>query len=169
MGSEMCIRDRPGGEAILPGCDPKLTLDGRIDRLDYNSATGQWMLLDYKAGDRAIENSDIRNADGWKDLQFPMYRHLAAEETGDAPVGFTYLRLSKDLNKKIPFQLQVERSDLEEADTIARTVVENIRNDVFWPPAELSNKYPGDYSWILQDSAFRQVLADPPSLTEGDA
>ena len=169
QGWEIIRTEWPGGAAILAGCDPKLTLDGRIDRLDYNSATGQWMLLDYKAGDRAIENSDIRNADGWKDLQFPMYRHLAAEETGDAPVGFTYLRLSKDLNKKIPFQLQVERSDLEEADTIARTVVENIRNDVFWPPAELSNKYPDDYSWILQDSAFRQVLADPPSLTEGDA
>ena len=169
QGWEIIRTEWPGGDAILPGCDPKLSLDGRIDRLDYNPATGQWMLLDYKTGDRAIENSDIRNADGWKDLQFPMYRHLAAEETGDAPVGFTYLRLSKDLNKTIPLKLQVEHSDLEEADTIAREVVENIRKDVFWPPAELSGKYPDDYSWILQDSAFRQVLADAPSLTEGEA
>jgi len=169
QGWEIIRTEWKGGDALLPGCTPELSLDGRIDRLDYNAKTGQWMLLDYKSGDTALKPSDIRNADGWKDLQFPMYRHLAAAETGGDPVGFTYLRLSKDLNAKIPHQLNVEDTDLEQADATAREVVEKIRNDVFWPPTEIAGMHSDDYSWILQDDAFRQVLPDPVQLSEGNA
>jgi hypothetical protein len=54
-----------------------IRLSGRVDRIDHNPKTGEWLLIDYKTGDRGAELRNVRSRDGtWKDLQLPLYRFL---------------------------------------------------------------------------------------------
>lgn len=153
-------------DAILPDCEPELTLRGRIDRLDYNPRTGTWMVFDYKTGDTAIERRNIFSKGEWTDLQLPMYRHLVHDEIGDDPVRLAYVRLSKDLSKPVLFELADDKFDFEAADELARQVAADIRADIFWPPSEFSSRQADDFSWITQDAAFRSTY--PPDADLGE-
>ncbi len=60
------------------------SLRGRIDRIDHNPSTGEWAVLDYKAGasvdppEKAHQKSRDRDHQ-WIDLQLPLYRRLLSE------------------------------------------------------------------------------------------
>jgi RecB family exonuclease len=61
---------------VVDGEPMKLT--GRIDRIDAHD-DGRWAILDYKTGDAgAHPDAAARTKSGWKDLQLPLYRVLAA-------------------------------------------------------------------------------------------
>jgi hypothetical protein len=53
-------------------------LVGRIDRVDVHEGTGAVAVLDYKTGE-SVEGAEKSHKRGgkWKDLQLPLYRHLA--------------------------------------------------------------------------------------------
>lgn len=58
-----------------------IALSGKIDRIDRNEADGRVRIIDYKTGQepKSPEQTHGRGEDGepWKDLQLPLYRHLA--------------------------------------------------------------------------------------------
>ncbi|MGI4790986.1 MAG: PD-(D/E)XK nuclease family protein [Janthinobacterium lividum] len=134
------------------------TITGRPDRVDYQGATNQFRIIDYKTGDSArgpdekhrkrdSQTSELR----WTELQLPLYRVLMSQnkipidQIGLGEMG--YVLLSADLTP-ISFTERGKRSggtgfvpvswaesDYESALECAHGVIRNVRAGVFWPPA----------------------------------
>lgn len=106
-----------------------MTVSGKIDRIDYNEQTGQWALLDYKTGSAARSAKSAHQArDGsWRDLQLPLYRHLAADIIGDDVPELGYISLSRDLDDIKFDPAGWEQDDLDQADEVARDIVRKVR------------------------------------------
>ncbi len=123
---------KPSRPVTLDVGDETIELTGRIDRIDVNEAEGRWAILDYKSGEgKSSESPESahRKRDGtWKDLQLPLYVHLAAElclpgipELGygsigrePAAIGFDTVRWDREL---------IEQA-LEAARAVARCVLD---------------------------------------------
>lgn len=132
---------------------------GRIDRVDYNPATGEWMVLDYKTGE-SVQKPDAAHRKGregskeWKDLQLPLYRHLVgpalaamgsgaggapdAAEAGEgakaaqAPrILMGYFAIPRDSDKVEPLVADWSPEELAEADEAAREVIRELRRNHF--------------------------------------
>ena len=113
---------------FVPG-DPPVPVVGKIDRIDVHPTDG-FAILDYKTGDAGQKPSQTHGkgeAGTWKDLQLPLYRHLAAPVIQDRPVQVGYFNLGKD-----PSRVGVETAgwtpeQLEGADQRAAEVVAEIQ------------------------------------------
>ena len=81
----------------LPVDDQRIPLIGRVDRIDVHP-DGRWAILDYKSGERTKEpHTEHRMRDGtWKDLQLPLYAHLAMELGFESMPELGYARLGRD-------------------------------------------------------------------------
>lgn len=101
---------------------------GTIDRIDRNES-GEWRILDYKTGDKAADPSKTHfsKRSGWKDLQLPLYAHLAAGLTeGKVPqLGFFALGRSEEESGVRPCKWGPV--DVDSALECARDVVRAIR------------------------------------------
>jgi ATP-dependent helicase/nuclease subunit B len=145
-----------------------LTLQGRIDRIDFHPKTGNYLILDYKTGDSANSPERAhRDGDGaWVDLQLPLYRHLLVDvkidgatpvpwcdsESRDRCVQLGYINLPRDLSA---VGLELAAWDvrlLAEADEVARGVVRRIRSETFWPPSRTPPAFCEDLAGICQDN-----------------
>jgi ATP-dependent helicase/nuclease subunit B len=74
------VEAAPVGEGVPFTVDGlPILLRGRIDRVDFHPGTGRWQLLDLKTSERPTSPDEAhRTRRGvWKDLQLPLYRHLA--------------------------------------------------------------------------------------------
>jgi ATP-dependent helicase/DNAse subunit B len=132
-----------------------IVLHGRIDRIDRHRETGQRMVIDYKSGDKAGPPDDAhRKAGQWVDLQLPLYRHLVRGLQIEGPVGLAYLTLPKDAAAAGVHVATWTDADLAGADELFFGIVRNIRNEVFWPPAEKPPYGGDDFSVICQDGVF---------------
>ena len=91
----------------MPGSQPDAWLVGKIDRIDRKG--DQWRILDYKTSNKADSpeqthlvrgrnrKADSIDADAWKDLQLPLYVHLAREGLGiGGPIELGYFTLPGD-------------------------------------------------------------------------
>jgi ATP-dependent helicase/nuclease subunit B len=150
-------RARPGSSAVAFDVDGEsVLLTGRIDRIDENPTTGAWAIFDYKTGDgaEAPEERHRRKGTGeWKDLQLPLYRHLAAglrTASGEpllpprAKPYLGYILLPKDLDCVGAAQGPWSDTELEEADEAARAVVRRLRAGfVTFDPGRVRT-WPGD-------------------------
>jgi ATP-dependent helicase/nuclease subunit B len=126
-------------------------LTGRIDRVDHRPATGEWLVLDYKTGDR-VDTPEKAHRKGtlsggaaeWKDLQLPLYRHLvepalAGDLGGVSPDGTAgtrqirmgYFALPRDPSKGGLLLADWSAEELEEADEVAREVIREFRMNHF--------------------------------------
>ncbi len=99
-------------------------LVGTIDRIDRNSHTGQWRILDYKTGEKpASPDSSHRTGGRWTNVQLPMYRHLASSlGVGDAPE-LGYVRLPAEVAKTSWAMAPWTPDDLADADRAAREAI----------------------------------------------
>jgi len=106
--------DKEGGTAgkrcvrfPMPGSQPDAWLVGKIDRIDRKG--DRWRILDYKTSNKADSpeqkhifrgknrKADTIDADAWKDLQLPLYVHLAREGLGlEGPIELGYFTLPGD-------------------------------------------------------------------------
>ncbi len=128
-----------GTAAALDVDGVPMLLGGRIDRIDYHATTGRWALLDYKTGNTvaAPEKAHRKASTGdWKDLQLPLYRHLAAAMTepdggplipSSAPLDLGYICIPKDLAKIGDALASWTPADFESADNAARDVIRWLR------------------------------------------
>ena len=141
------VPTEPGGGAPFKVDADSIRLTGRIDRIDRNTVTGQWAILDYKTSDAAATpEKNHRQSGAWIDLQLPLYRYLAAEllaGAGSPPGSLStencrlgYISLPKDVSA-VGFQLaEWTDAELHEADETARGVVRRIWREEFWPPVD---------------------------------
>lgn len=108
-------------------------LSGRIDRIDRHEATGALAIFDYKTSESAHEPDKVhrkgrgKGARHWVDLQLPLYRHVARELIGKAPVTLGYIALPSK-PEACGFHAAPWDADLlREADDVAAEVVRGIR------------------------------------------
>ncbi|MGV3608852.1 MAG: PD-(D/E)XK nuclease family protein [Planctomycetaceae bacterium] len=146
--------------------DRPVRIIGRIDRIDYHSATNTFDILDYKTSDRSsTPEKHHQDSDGeWVDLQLPLYRHLVKDVllfSGDRVTGkprLGFIHLPKDLSRVDLAIAQWTDADLERADEKARQVVRAIRNNQFSSENIEAPPYPDIYSAICQDRLLSSLF-----------
>jgi ATP-dependent helicase/DNAse subunit B len=129
-------------------------LCGRVDRIDEHEQSGLWAVLDYKSSESAKEPNDThRTADGWIDLQLPLYRHLVRGLDPPAAVQLGYVLLPKDVRQTRFCLAEWNDAELQEADETARGVVRGVWRGDFPrktpPPANFE-----EFAAICQDGRF---------------
>ena len=152
----------PDGSTIVDVDGRPIKLRGRIDRVDFDHKTGNYVLLDYKttaAGDSPDKTH--RSQGNWTDLQLPLYEWLFAEnndiETG---IEVGYVSLPKDTTKTGFLIADWQYGDFEDARHTAREVIRNIRREVFWPPVKPAPRYSEMYAAICNDKQIRLLEDD---------
>ncbi|MEZ6063750.1 MAG: PD-(D/E)XK nuclease family protein [Planctomycetaceae bacterium] len=77
----------------------KVSLKGRVDRIDRHSKTGRWRVLDYKTSENARKPEATHRSKGeWVDLQLPLYRLLVRSHDVDGEIELGYIHLPGDLS-----------------------------------------------------------------------
>ncbi len=134
-------------------------LAGRIDRIDVHPETGGCVVFDYKTSDGGdTPEKTHQQAGRWTDLQLPLYRHLARSMgiTGDVQLGF--ITLPKDTTQA-GFKLAGwTETELAGADEVARDVVRQVRQQIFWPPTDPPPRFSEEFAGICQDGVFGKQL-----------
>ena len=105
----------------------EIRLAGRVDRIDFNVATKQWRVLDYKTGETANPPKKTHQSGGeWVDLQLPLYRLLvrSLEITDDVQLG--YVHLPNDLSEVGNSMANWSAIDLKQAEETAQQVAADI-------------------------------------------
>ncbi|MCP3918505.1 MAG: hypothetical protein GY711_23410 [bacterium] len=124
------VEHAPEGDGVpFEVDDAPVFLRGRIDRIDRHPDWG-WAVLDYKTGDKLLEPDEAHRKRGgeWKDLQLPLYQHLARAIGLEGDIQLGYVTVGKD-EGAISFRIAREwaEADLESAWAAARDVVRNVR------------------------------------------
>ncbi len=152
--------ETPDGSRSLP-------LRGIIDRIDRHITTGAYRILDYKTSD-AGKTPDQTHRSGrkekrWVDLQLPLYRHIAramnlegVDKDPEQLDQLGYILLPKKIGD-VGFRMaQWDQAELAQADRVARGVVENVLDRVFWPP--------GDVAFDSFSSILMTTVSERPAL-----
>ncbi len=110
--------------------DNRVLLKGRIDRIDEHESTERIAILDYKTAMKSKDpNKEHRRGDGsWRDLQLPLYCHLARTILGDRIPELAYISLdakSRDVRLRT---LELAEQDFESADAAAREIIQQIHD-----------------------------------------
>ncbi|MDY6834061.1 MAG: PD-(D/E)XK nuclease family protein [Chloroflexota bacterium] len=133
-----------------------VTVSGRIDRIDQHQKTGRIRLLDYKTSDKASKPLDthihgISNEipayakvviDGkerrWINLQLPLYRIMLPNSAiYQGPIELGYFNLPKALGDTgIEIWSGFSNDLMQSARSCAISIIDEISNHRFWPPAE---------------------------------
>ncbi len=137
-------------------------LRGTIDRVDLHQSTGQVAVWDYKTSDKGESPYTVHfSREGWKDLQLPLYRHLAKEievlqghDLSNMQLGFVLLPRQLDKIGFVPATWSAEQ--LHGADELAFEIIRQIRRENFWPPADLPPQYSEALAAICQDNIFQR-------------
>ncbi len=156
------IPDSPNFPVQLRTANGHISLRGRIDRIDRNLDTGEWIVFDYKTGDGAKTPEQAHRKFGqvWIDLQLPLYRHLVKPLGIADTVKLGFIVLPKDTGKVRELLADWSDVDLAEADRVALDAADGILDQQFWPPADPSPTILTDFAAICQDGVFDKVRID---------
>ncbi|MBO5751463.1 MAG: PD-(D/E)XK nuclease family protein [Kiritimatiellae bacterium] len=131
---------------------------GKCDRIDFNDATGQWCVIDYKTWDTAqkAEFLEINKKDGsqkWNSIQLPLYCAMLDAENTE----FAHARLDKILScycvlgksaDEVKFTEGVGGAFVPEAEKLVRNLIERMERGIFWPPGK-NKEWEYEYaSWL---------------------
>jgi len=127
---------------------------GHIDRIDQRE--GELMILDYKTGTRKTPEQQHRrgrlNDKQWVDLQLPLYRALA-RDNGFPSADLAFICLGKKQNAIAFEQAKWNEDELAGAEVLTAEIIRNIRDGMFWPPAD-----PPDYDDGLEYICMDRVI-----------
>lgn len=165
-----------------------MLIRGQIDRIDRHRETGRIHILDYKTSDRAQgpEEAHLGSASEdtvgymkidingkvkrWTDLQLPFYRMLLPErEIFQGPIGLGYFNLPKAVNDTgVVIWEDFNDELLESARSCAESIVKDIQNRRFWPPASKSDVqfddfeslFPADIPDCIDVTAFETFMGE---------
>lgn len=157
---------KPKGLRVpLPGLPFEFHIRGKIDRIDRHD-DGSVAILDYKTGDNGDTPEKTHGGrDKWRDLQLPLYRHLAAEiglPSDPEKLWLGYVNLPRKAAGEYFLKAGWELDVLDNADAKAREVATRVRERDF---AHLGPKPPTDGAFAaLCGTAFPHLM----SLEEED-
>ena len=115
------------GSHLLKVCGEEMKITGAIDRIDQHPDHG-WAILDYKSGDKPYTPRDACGPlAGWKDLQLPLYRHLAKELKLEGPVGLGYIAIPRDTRLIRTYMADWDDETMGEADEEAASVIARVK------------------------------------------
>jgi len=146
-----------GNANLIVDREPMI-LHGRIDRIDINESTGEYLVFDYKTSDspRTPEKTH-QDKDGWIDLQLPLYRYLTTAMGIEGPIRLGYIVLPKDTGKTGPLLAEWSDGDLRSAIAVAEDVVRSVRAERFWPPTGPPPAFSEQFAAICQDGQLGAV------------
>jgi len=116
-----------GKSHLLKVCGEEMKIRGYIDRIDHHPEHG-WAILDYKSGDNPLKPGDVYGKlKGWKDLQLPLYQHLASELELEGEVKLGYITIPRDTSLIHAWMGDWGEEVLAEADEVAADVIHRVR------------------------------------------
>ncbi|MEX0702184.1 MAG: PD-(D/E)XK nuclease family protein, partial [Planctomycetales bacterium] len=135
-----------------------MRLRGKIDRIDQNDDSGEWIVFDYKTGESAASPEKThRRKREWIDLQLPLYRHLTRLLDGiGEELKLGYIAIPKGSAGTKHHLADWTRDDLDSADETARTVIRGIRAN-HWSdlrPIDPPPMFFDEFASICQDGRF---------------
>ncbi len=132
-GWRIVATERQGDEYPIECHAGVLGVRGRIDRIDIHDERDEACIIDYKSGSGTKPpHSTHRRRDGtWKDLQLPMYRHLAGEIVEGRTVRLGFVPLLPEQNQIDVHIAPWDKDDLASADEAARECAEGILSGRF--------------------------------------
>ncbi len=136
---------------------PNLSIRGRIDRIDYHAETSRWAIFDYKSSEGCNPPEKIHNCKEvpyWKDLQLPLYRHLAKSITGTNKVDLGYINICNDLKTIGEYFAKWDNDQLESADLVALKVMQAINENQFELRNDAKPNFFSDFAYLLGDKAL---------------
>ena len=136
---------------------PNLIVRGRIDRIDYHADSSCWSIFDYKSSETCHRPAKIHNCNDapyWKDLQLPLYRHLAKSITGSAEVRLGYINICNDLTAIGEYFAEWDLDQLKSADLVALNVMLAINSNHFEMRNDTKPSFFSDFSYLLGDTAL---------------
>ena len=140
--------------------DPFIVV-GKIDRIDEHT-DGRVLVLDYKTGSKSATEMHGPK-DEWRDLQLPIYRHLAASvgySMKDIRTGYIIIG-SKENNVRFDLP-DWDDIRLQCADDLIYHIIKEVKECNYSPePIHPSPPFSEDLSWICQDAGII-------SATKGD-
>ena len=141
---------------------------GKCDRIDYNAATGDWCVIDYKTWDKADKARSFEMKGGsfvWKSFQLPLYcAMLDADGEGEfaaarrEKISACYCVLGKTADDVV-FSEPMNGGYLPQAEEEIRRLLPRIERGIFWPPSATR-----DWKWDYED-----WLAPSPEETVDEA
>jgi ATP-dependent exoDNAse (exonuclease V) beta subunit len=155
-GTEVSIgKDKPCSLDI-PG-QPPMPLIGRIDRIDYHPQRKEYAIWDYKTGDTGDLPLKAHWAKhGWKQLQLPLYRHMAKSIGIDGSVSLGYILLPRAIDRVAFAMESFEKAGPPDAIAYAIEIVNDIRSGKLWPPEYKKIGKWDDFSAICQTNMARR-------------
>ncbi|MEM7231255.1 MAG: PD-(D/E)XK nuclease family protein [Planctomycetota bacterium] len=147
-----------------------LGLHGRIDRIDRHEESRKRIVFDYKTSERG-ENPDKTHRRGgeWVDLQLPLYRFLIQKLEIDEHPAVAYILLPKDAQRVRSEVAPWSESEFEEAMFVARSVVRNVRRQIFGPPRRPVPRLFTEYAKIYQEDQLGVDLEEAPASDTGQS
>jgi len=148
-------------------------LYGKCDRIDFNEATGEWCVIDYKTWDKADKAKSFElKKDGtrvWKSLQLPIYCAMLDMDTEEPfatakldNISACYCVLGKTKDDVL-FTEPMNGGYVPEAEALIRELVPKIERGIFWPPAP-TREWQYDYAdWLMPNpeaSVSEEWIAD---------
>ena len=141
-----------GNANLIVDREPMI-LHGRIDRIDLNESTGEYLVFDYKTSDSPkTPEKTHRDKDGWIDLQLPLYKYLTTAMGIEGPIQLGYIVLPKDTAKTGELLAEWSDGDFRSAIGVAEDVVRSVRAQRFWPPASPPPAFSEQFAAICRDN-----------------
>ncbi|MBT4694513.1 MAG: hypothetical protein HOB73_14335 [Planctomycetaceae bacterium] len=143
---------------------PDLIVRGRIDRIDYHAASSSWSIFDYKSSESCQQPEKVhrcKDAPYWKDLQLPLYRHIAKSLTGSAEVRLGYINICNDLPAIGEYFAEWDSEQLNSADLVALNVMQAINSNDFKMRNDTKPNFFSDFAYLLGDTALDNTSPIP--------
>lgn len=127
----------------------EVPLTGSVDRIDRHTS-GRWAILDYKFSESPTTPEKAhRRGETWKNVQLPLYAHLAREVIGDEVPEMGYFNLSAtEADCKVEVARTWKDSFVDDALEVAREVIREVRAQLGRPEPEFPMGNPAVYDLI---------------------